>query len=156
MKNNAKTVVILLSVLLTAAAQASTPAGAGASAATAPNEAPAAGLPSHSFANDSNFTFGTGGRLETGGMFWRMMLAVLLVLALGAAAYYVSKKLGPRIANVPGRQIHLTETFYLGSKKTLHLIKVGDKNILIAATPTSITAIAELGPDTKSSANSQE
>jgi len=118
-------------------------------AAAAPNEPlhPAAPLPDSLFARDPNFAFGTNRQFDTGGIYWRMMLAVLLVLALGAAAYYVSKKLGGKIVNLPNRQIKLVETLYLSSRKALHLIKVGDKNIIIGTTPTTITRIADLDSD---------
>jgi len=121
-------------------------------AAAAPNSAPhpAAGLGASNLARDSNLTFGTDQQFDTSGMFWRMMLAVILVLALGIAAFYVSRKLGGRIINLPSRQIRLVETFYLGSRKSLHLIKAGDKNILIGTTQTTITTIADLGRDNQS------
>ncbi len=108
------------------------------SASAASNE------PFAAFAQDPNFALGADRQFDAGGIYWRMMLAVLLVLALGIAAYYVSKKLGGKIINLPNRQIKLVETLYLGSRKALHLIKAGDKSIIIGTTPTTITRIAEL------------
>jgi flagellar biosynthetic protein FliO len=93
---------------------------------------------------DSNFALGSDRQFGTGGIYWRMMLAVILVLALGIGVYYVSKKLGSKIINLPNRQIKLVETLYMGSRKALHLIKVGNKNIIIGTTPTTITRIADL------------
>jgi flagellar biosynthetic protein FliO len=117
-----------------------------ATVAAAPNEPmrPNAPLPDSIFARDPNFAFGTGRQFDTGGIYWRMILAVLLVLVLGIAAYYVSKKLGAKIVNLPNRQIRLVETLYLGSRKVLYLIKVGDRSIIIGTTPTTITRIADL------------
>lgn len=118
-------------------------------AVAAPNEPLQinASSPNSILARDPNFAFGADRQFNTGGLYWRMMLAVLLVLALGTAAYYVSKKLGGKIIKLPNRQIKLVETLYLGSRKTLHLIRVGDKSILIGTTPTTITRIAELDSD---------
>jgi len=130
-----KIVAFSLTVLLSLAA----------SAAAAPNE------PFAAFARDPNFALGADRQFDAGGIYWRMMLAVLLVLALGIAAYYVSKKLGGKIINLPNRQIKLVETLYLGSRKALHLIKVGDKSIIIGTTPTTITRIAELDSNTSDS-----
>jgi len=120
-----------------------------APAAAAPNEPlhPASPLPDTVFAREPNFAFGADRQFDTEGIYWRMMLAVLLVLALGIAAYYVSKKLGGKIVNLPNRQIKLVETLYLGSRKALHLIKVGDKSIIIGTTPTTITRISDLDRD---------
>ncbi len=139
---------------LAAPAPASTDASRGGGpAAAAPNEplSPAAPLPDSIFARDPNFAFGTDRQFDTGGIYWRMMLAILLVLVLGAAVYYVSKKLGGKIVNMPNRQIRLVETLYLGSRKALHLIKVGDRSIIIGTTPTAITRIADLGQNTDGS-----
>jgi flagellar biogenesis protein FliO len=118
-------------------------------AAAAPNEPlhTTAPLTDSVFSRDPNFALGSDRQFNTGGIYWRMMLAVLLVLALGVAAYYVSKKLSGKIINLPNRQIKLVETLYLGSRKALHLIKVGNKSIIIGTTPTTITRIAELERD---------
>jgi hypothetical protein len=114
--------------------------------AAAPNEPLRSdlSLPDSILARDSNFTLGADRQLNTGGIYWRMMLAVLLVIALGITVYYVSKKLGGKIINLPNRQIKLVETLYLGSRKALHLIKVGNKSIIIGTTPTTIVRIADL------------
>lgn len=126
-----------------------------APAAAAPNE-PLAPASDSIFAREPNFAFGTDRQFDTSGIYWRMMLAVLLVLALGAAAYYVSKKLGGKIVNLPNRRIRLVETLYLGSRKTLHLIKVGDRSIIIGTTPTTVNRIADLGQDTGGSSAADE
>jgi len=142
----AKTVKIV-AFSLAALASLATPSAA------APNEplCPIAPTQDSIFARDPNFTFGTNRQFDTGPIYWRMMLAILLVLALGIAAYYVSKKVSGRIVNLPNRKIKLVETLYLGSKKSLHLIKVGDRNILVGTTPTTITRIADLSQDTEDS-----
>ena len=148
-----KIVALLLAAFLSVAAPAPASSDAsrgGGPAAAAPNVAPATPAGS-ALTRDSNLTLGTDQQFDTSGMFWRMMLAVLLVLALGIAAFYASRKLGGRIINLPSRQIRLVETFYLGSRKTVHLIKVGDRSILVGTTPTTITAIADLGCDNQGS-----
>jgi flagellar biosynthetic protein FliO len=110
-----------------------------------PNEptGPSTKIISPLFAKDPNFTFGSDQQFGTGGLYWKMVFAIILVLALGAALYYISKKLGGKIVNISGRNIQLVETLYLGSRKAIHLIKVADKNILVGTTPTAITKISE-------------
>jgi flagellar biogenesis protein FliO len=134
------------------------PQGLASRAADAPNEPSrsTAQAPNSIFTRDPNVTFGTDQQFETSGMFWRMMLAVLMVLVMGVAAYYMSRRLGGRIINLPSRQIRLVETLYLGSRKALHLIKVGDRSILVATTPTAVTRIADLDQVTGGSTAANE
>ena len=146
-KNTVKNVVISLAVSLLLTGTVA------AAAEVAPNEpVRQAAQPNDSiFAREPNFAFGTNQQFDTGGIYLRMVLAILLVFALGVAAYYVSKRLGGKISNITGRQIKLVETLYLGSRKTLHLIKVGDRSIIVGTTPTTVTRIAELGSNSKDS-----
>jgi flagellar biosynthetic protein FliO len=74
----------------------------------------------------------------------RVALAVLFVVALGAGAIYVSKKLLPRIANLPGKQIRVVETVYLGPRKAVHLIEIGDRRLLIGSTNENIRKLADI------------
>lgn len=105
---------------------------------------------------DPNFAFDQNGQLNTRRMFMKMMLAVFIVLLLGIAAVYTSKKLGSRIANAPGKEVRMLETLYLGSRKSIHLIKIGNRRIVIGCTTDRITKLAEMPdeteqPDTSSS-----
>jgi len=77
-------------------------------------------------------------------LFFKMMLSVLLVIVLGAAAIYISRKLLPRIINSPGKQIRILETAYLGSKKAVHVIEIGNQKLLIGSTNENITMLADL------------
>jgi flagellar biosynthetic protein FliO len=74
----------------------------------------------------------------------RVALAVLFVVALGAGAIYVSKKLLPRIANLPGKQIRVVETVYLGPRKAVHVIEIGDRRLLIGSTNENIRKLADI------------
>jgi flagellar biogenesis protein FliO len=101
---------------------------------------------------DPNFTFGTDQQIDTSRMYWKLLTAVGMVLVLGAAALYVSKKLGTKIPMYrgSGREMQIAETLYLGSRKAVHLIKIGDERILIATTPTTVTGIAKFDNPDKS------
>jgi flagellar biosynthetic protein FliO len=101
------------------------------------------------FANDSNFLTNADKNApnpigDNRELFFKMMLSVLLVIALGAAVFYFSKKLLPKIANQPGKQIHILETTYLGPKKALHLIKAGNQRLLISSTNENISMLADV------------
>ena len=72
------------------------------------------------------------------------MLAVVFVIVLGAAAIYVSKRLLPKIANRPSKEIRIVETVHLGPRKAVHLIEVGKRRFLIGSTNESIRELAEV------------
>lgn len=102
------------------------------------------------FANDPNFSGKSGSSPNTQELFFKMMFSVLIVVALGAATIYISKKFLPRITNLPGKMIHIVETVHLGPRKTVHLLKIGEQQLLIGSTSESITMLADV---TKNSTN---
>ncbi|MFA5553009.1 MAG: flagellar biosynthetic protein FliO [Phycisphaerae bacterium] len=101
-----------------------------------------------SLAKDPNFTFGQNNQLSTREMFLKMVFAVFIVIILVSAVVYLSKKVGNKIVNTPGREIRVTETCYLGQRKSLHLIKMGNRKILIGCTAENITKLAEITDET--------
>jgi len=96
------------------------------------------------FANDPNFSLSSANSLGTREMFFKMMLSVLLVIALGVAAIYISKKFLPRITNLPGKKIRVIETAHIGPRKMVHLLKIGNQRLLIGSTNESITKLADV------------
>lgn len=96
------------------------------------------------FARDPNFA-GTGsyglGRWE---LFARTMLAVVFLVVLGVAAFYVSRKLLPKLANRPSKEIRIVETVHLGPRKAVHLIEVANRRFLIGSTNENIRKLAEV------------
>jgi len=99
------------------------------------------------YANDPIFfsesDFNSGGSVFS----IRAILAVLFVLALFIAAIYVSKKLLPKITNLPGREIRIVETVHLGPRKAVHLLEIGNQRLLIGSTNENITKLADLTGD---------
>ncbi len=96
------------------------------------------------FTNDPNFSIAPANSFGTQELFFKMMLAILLVVVLGTAAVYVSKKLLPGITNLPGKKIRVVETVHLGPRKTVHLLKIGNQQLLIGSTTESITKLADV------------
>jgi flagellar biosynthetic protein FliO len=91
-------------------------------------------------AEDSFPAFQTGGREY----FYKMLLSLVLVAALGIAVIYVSKKLMPRLTNQTGKQIRVIETAYLAPRKGIHLVQAGNRRLLIASTNETITMLADI------------
>ncbi len=96
------------------------------------------------FANDPDY-FGRSNYNPVGGEFSvRAILAVLFVLALFITAIYVSKKLLPKIANLPGKEIRIIETVHLGPRKAVHLLEIDNRRFLIGSTNENITKLADI------------
>jgi len=96
------------------------------------------------FANDPNFFSGSDFNPGGEGFFIRAVLAVLFVIALFIAAIYVSKKLLPKITNLPGKEIRIVETVHIGPRKAVHLLEIGNRRLLIGSTNENINKLADL------------
>ena len=97
------------------------------------------------FANDPNFFRGSDFKHGGAGFSIRAVLAVLLVLALFVAVVYISKKLLPKITNLPGKEIRIIETIHLGPRKAVHLLEIDNRRFLIGSTNENVTKLADLG-----------
>lgn len=96
------------------------------------------------FADDQDF-FGKSEYNPVGGEFSvRVILAIFFVLALFIVAIYVSKRLLPKITNLPGKEIRIIETIHLGPRKALHLLEIENRRFLIGSTNENITKLADL------------
>jgi len=99
------------------------------------------------FANDPHFFGRSDYNPGRGELSVRAVFAVLLVLVLIVAVVYVSRKLLPKITNLPGKEIRIIETSHLGPRRTIHVIEVGGRRLLIGSTNENITKLADLSSD---------
>jgi flagellar biosynthetic protein FliO len=102
------------------------------------------GNTSTSSANTPNFYATRTDNLSGRELFYRMMLSVILIVILGGAAMYISKKFLPKIVNPPGKNIRIIETTHLGNRKMVHLLKIGERKLLIGSTNENITMLADV------------
>jgi len=80
-------------------------------------------------------------------LFFKMMFMVLLVVALGVAVMYISKRILPKFTHLPTKRIQIIETVHIGPRKAVHLLKVGSQLILIGSTNENITKLSDItGP----------
>jgi flagellar protein FliO/FliZ len=86
----------------------------------------------------------TGKSGDANDMLWRMLASVLIIAALGAAAYVGIRRLGPKFRLVPKRKIHMVETLPLGARKSLHLVEVDGKRLLLGASRENVAILTEL------------
>jgi len=96
------------------------------------------------FANDPNFSPRPSDIAGGRELFYKMVFSVLLVVAMGGAAIYVSKKLLPKITNLPGKEIRIVETVHLRPRVAVHLLEIGDRRFLIGSTNENITKLADI------------
>lgn len=83
-------------------------------------------------------------RFDSGSLFAQSLGAVLVILVLGGAAIFVVKRLLPRFGVSHGRRINVLETVYLGSRKSLHLVQVADRTLLVGDTRERLGLLADL------------
>jgi len=76
--------------------------------------------------------------------YYKMLASIVIVIVLGIATMYVSRKLLPRISNPPGKQIRVVESAYIAPHKRIHLIQTGSRRLLIASTNETITMLADV------------
>lgn len=96
------------------------------------------------FLNDENLTDGANGAFDNGGLLARMMLSIGIVVILAVAAFYVSKKVLPKVTHTKGKEIQVVETTFLGPRKMLHLVQVGNQKLLVGSTNETITTLAHI------------
>ena len=96
------------------------------------------------FANDPNFFSQQPEQSSGQELFLKMILSVLIVVILGVAAVYISKRFLPKIPRLSERDIKIAESISLGPNKTVHLLEVGRRKILVGSTNENITMLADV------------
>jgi flagellar biogenesis protein FliO len=72
------------------------------------------------------------------------LAAVLVILVLGAAAIFVVKRLLPRLGISQGQRVRVLETVYLGPRKSLYVVQVGDRTLLVSGTRERLALLADV------------
>jgi len=96
------------------------------------------------YSTQPNLAIGSDGNLDADGLFFKMILMVLVVVVFGVAAIYLSKKVLPKFSRLPGKRIQVCETVHLGPRKAIHLIKIDEQTLLIGSTNENITKLADI------------
>jgi len=74
----------------------------------------------------------------------KLLVSVFLIVILGVAAIYVSKKFLVKIAHSTGRKIRVDETVHLGPNKAVYLLIAGTRRFLIASSKETISFLADV------------
>lgn len=97
------------------------------------------------FENDKSLSDKSGYSIDSE-LYIRTILAVLLVIVLGTAGIYLSRKLLPKLTNLPGKKIHIVETVHIGPRRSVHLLEIDNRRFLIGSTNENISTLADLNP----------
>lgn len=87
-----------------------------------------------------------------GASLYRMMLSLAVVATLAIGAMYLSKKVLPKVSGITGKRVKVIETVSLGGRRTVHLLQVDSRQILIGSTQNTITRLAEISGETQDAA----
>ena len=85
-----------------------------------------------------------GDGLGSSSLLANSLAAVVVILVLGGAALVVLKRLLPKLGVTQGRRIRVVETVYLGARKTLHVVQVGDRTLLLSGTRERLALVADV------------
>jgi flagellar biogenesis protein FliO len=89
------------------------------------------------------FSLGTR-EYDSGKLLWESLAAILVILALGGVALFVIKRVMPRLGGVRGKRLALVETLHLAPQKSVHLLQVGDRRLLVAASKENLCLLADV------------
>jgi flagellar biogenesis protein FliO len=78
------------------------------------------------------------------GPLWQMLGMVVVIAILGAVGLWVVKRLVPKMQQRRGRNIAVLETACLGPSRSVHLLRVGQREFLIASTREHISMLADV------------
>ncbi|MGB2824348.1 MAG: flagellar biosynthetic protein FliO [Phycisphaerae bacterium] len=83
---------------------------------------------------------------DGGGVLSRMLAYAVVILLLGGAAVFLTKRYLPRAKSPSGRRIRVVDSVYLAPRKQLHVLEVGPQRFLVASCRDNVTMISELKP----------
>jgi len=128
-------------------ASGSTAATAGGASAAASQPASVGGAKAKTKpAGWKAFSKRTGEFGDTGlnGPLWQMIGMVVVIAVLGAGGFWLVRRFGPKIQQRRGRHIAVIETACLGPNKNVHLLRVGDRDLLISSTREHVSMLADV------------
>jgi flagellar biogenesis protein FliO len=102
----------------------------------------ATGCPAAAEGFDKKFPSGGSGDLT--GMLWQLLAAAIVLLVVGAACIFAVRRLLPKLRRATGKRVAVLETTYLGPRKTVHLLQVGQRRLLVAAGPEGVVKLDDV------------
>jgi len=88
---------------------------------------------------------------------FKMVCALVIVLLLVYGCIYLLKRLSGQRRQGGGRNLlEVIETVHLAPKKTISLVRVAGRSVLVGVTDSSMTALTELDPEETSAATEMD
>jgi len=83
---------------------------------------------------------------DSGGssLLWQMIGMVVVIGVLGVVGLWAVRRLAPKIRQRRGRHIAVVETACLGPSRNIHLLRVGDRDLLISSTREHVSMLADV------------
>jgi flagellar protein FliO/FliZ len=80
------------------------------------------------------------------GILWQTLSSVLVILVLGAVGMVAVKRFLPRLGRPfgGGRTVRVLETVPLGPRRSVHLLQVGGRKILVGDSQNNISMLADI------------
>jgi len=75
---------------------------------------------------------------------WQMLGMVVVILLVGGVGLWLVRRVSPKIRAGRGRSITVLETASLGTHRNVHLLRVGQKEFLVASTRERISMLADV------------
>lgn len=82
--------------------------------------------------------------LETTDLLVEMLASVLVILLLGGIALVVTRRVLPRFKKPRAGNMSVLETVHLGPRKSMHLVQVGSRRLLVGSTRDQVSMLAEV------------
>lgn len=94
--------------------------------------------------SDNSFSFGT----PVGSIVKMLSALIIVVMAVYAGVFLLKKFMHSKQQRVNGKiLLEVIETTYVGPKKTVSLLRVADKSVLVGVTDQHISVLSELDAD---------
>jgi flagellar biogenesis protein FliO len=90
---------------------------------------------------------GAAERMNLPGLTGRVFLALALILVLIVAAVSLLKYLGGRTGITPRGPLKVIDRCFLGPKKSLYVVRMGGRGVVVGVTDTGIHPVLELSPE---------
>ncbi len=113
--------------------------------ATAPATRPATSQPKPPLVlRDSDSPLRTTPQVSTTKLLFEMLAYVLILAVLGVVGVMLYRRLGGRARLGGGRRVRTLETTHLGPQRSVHLLQVGERRLLVGSSRENVRFLADV------------
>lgn len=82
--------------------------------------------------------------LDTREALQKLVTSTLIIIVLGGAAIYLAKRVMPKVNAAMGKEIKIVESLRLGPRKQLHIVRVGNRMLLVGSGGETVAFLADV------------